>query len=141
MSRERGYYRRRLAYLSEAYLWEGRFEEAIRLAQQFFQRSHDRKERGYEAWALRLLGEIASHRDPPEVEKAEDHYHQALALAAELGMRPLVAQAHLELGGLYRRAGQRAKGREHLTIATGSFREMEMGFWRERAEAELKALG
>ena len=141
MARERGYYRRRLAYLSEAYLREGRFEEAIRLAQQFFQRSHDRKERGYEAWALRLLGEIASHRDPPEVEKAEDHYHQALALAAELGMRPLVAQIHLELGGLYRRTGERAKAREHLTIASGLFREMEMRFWLERAEAELKALG
>jgi len=141
MARERGYYRRRLAYLSEAYLREGRFEEAIRLAQQFFQRSHDRKERGYEAWALRLLGEIASHRDPPEVEKAEDHYHQALALAAELGMRPLVAQIHLELGGLYRRTGERAKAREHLTIASGLFREMEMRFWLERSEAELKALG
>ena len=141
MARERGYYRRRLAYLSEAYLREGRFEEAIRLAQQFFQRSHDRKERGYEAWALRLLGEIASHRDPAEVEKAEDHYHQALALAAELGMRPLVAQIHLELGGLYRRTGERAKAREHLTIASGLFREMEMRFWLERSEAELKALG
>ncbi len=141
MARERGYYRRRLAYLSEAYLREGRFEEAIRLAHQFLHRSRTRNERGYEAWALRLLGEIASHQDPPEVEKAEDHYHQSLALAAELGMRPLVAQAHLELGSLYRRAGQRAKAREHLTIATGSFREMEMGFWRERAEAGLKALG
>src|SRR3989304_6192729 len=129
MARERGYYRRRLAYLSEAYLREGRFEEVIRLAEQFYHRSHDRKERGYEAWALRLLGEIASHRDPPEVEKAEDHYHQALALAAELGMRPLVAQIHLELGGLYRRTGERAKAREHLTIASGLFREMGRRVW------------
>ncbi len=130
-----------MAYLSEAYLREGRFEEAIRLAQQFFQRSHDRKERGYEAWALRLLGEIGSHRDPPEVEKAEDYYRRALALAAELGMRPLVAQIHLELGSLHRRTGERAKAGEHLTIASELFREMEMRFWLERSGAELKALG
>ena len=31
----------------------------------------------------------------PQVEKAEDYYRQALALAEELGMRPLVAHCHL----------------------------------------------
>ena len=39
--------------------------------------------------------------DPPEVEPAEAHYRQALALAEELGMRPLQAHCHLGLGRLY----------------------------------------
>ena len=38
-------------------------------------------------------------------DKAEDHYRQALALAEELGMRPLIAHCHVGLGKLYRRTG------------------------------------
>ena len=59
------------------------------------------QERGHQAYALRLLGEIAARREPPEVEQAEAHYRQALALAEELGMRPLQAHCHLGLGTLY----------------------------------------
>jgi hypothetical protein len=44
--------------------------------------------------------------DPPDVETAESHDRQALALASELGMRPLVAHCHLGLGKLYRRTGK-----------------------------------
>ena len=90
--------------------------------------------------ALRLLGEIAAHRDPPDIEKAEDHYRQALALAEELGMRPLVAHCQLGLGRLYRRAGKPQQAREHVTIATTMYREMDMSFWLEQAEAERKQL-
>ena len=52
---------------------------------------------------LRLLGEVAARRDLPE--QAEGHYRDALALAEQLGMRPLVAHCHLGLGKLYRRTG------------------------------------
>ena len=41
------------------------------------------------------------------------------------------------LGKLYRRTGDRAKAAEHLTIAATMYREMDMGFWLEKAEAEL----
>jgi tetratricopeptide (TPR) repeat protein len=99
-----------------------------------------RGERGYEAWALRLLGEIAAHPDPPDAETAESHYRQALALAEELGMRPLVAHCHFGLGNLYHRTGDRPKAQEHLTTATAMYREMGMGFWLEKAEAELGPL-
>ena len=58
---------------------------------------------------LRLLGEIAAHADPPEDRAGRDHYRQALALADELGMRPLVAHCHLGLGKLYRRTGDDEK--------------------------------
>jgi hypothetical protein len=55
-------------------------------------------------------------------------------------MRPLIARSHLGLGTLYRRIGKRQEAREHLTAATTLLREMDMGFWLEQAEAELRAL-
>jgi len=64
------------------------------------------------------------------------HYREALALAEELAMRPLVAHCQLGLGKLYGRTGERDQAQEHLTTATAMFREMEMGFWLERAEAQ-----
>jgi hypothetical protein len=106
----------------------------LRLARQ-------QKERGNEAYTLRLLGEIAAREDPIDIGNAEDYYHQALALAEELGMRPLIAHCHVGLGKLYRRIGSRQQAEEHLTTATAMMREMEMGLWLERAEAELKELG
>ena len=48
-------------------------------------------------------------------------------------MRPLVAHCHLGLGKLYRRTGDHVKAEEHLTIATTMYREMDMGFWLEKA--------
>ena len=103
--------------------------------------ARERGQRGYEAWALRLLGEIAPRRDPPDVETAEGHYRQAMALAEELGMRPLIAHCHLGLGKLSRRTGDRSKVEEHLTTAMTMYREMDMGFWLAQAEAELAVLG
>ena len=41
---------------------------------------------------------------------------------------------------LYRRAGTRQQAREHLTTAGAMFGEMDMRYWREQAEAELKEL-
>ena len=70
----------------------------------------------------------------------ENHYRQALTLAEELGMRPLIAHCHVGLGKLYRRTGIQQQAKEHLTTATAMMREMEMGLWLEKTEAELKAL-
>ncbi len=64
----------------------------------------------------------------------------AMALASELGMRPLHAHCHRGLGALYRRTGDGVKAREHLTTATTMYREMAMAFWLAQAEAELKVL-
>jgi len=97
----------------------------------------EHKGRGHQGWALRLLGEIASRCDPPDLDQAEAYYRQALALAEELGMRPLVAHCHLGLGKLYRRPSDPAKAEEHLATATAMYREMGMNFWMEKAEAAM----
>ena len=52
-------------------------------------------------------------------------------------MCPLVAYCHFGLGKLYRGAGDNAKPQEHVAIAARMYREMNMGFWLEKAEAEL----
>jgi class 3 adenylate cyclase/tetratricopeptide (TPR) repeat protein len=127
----------RVGYVSEAYLLAGRMQEAVQFAGRALDLSRAHKERGYEAWALRLLGEIATHQDPSEIEPAENHYRQALSLAEELGMRPLQAHCHLGLGTLYARTGQREQTRAELSIAIEMYRAMEMTFWLPQAETAL----
>jgi class 3 adenylate cyclase len=130
----------RTIWLSEAYLLAGRMADARAAAQRALGLARQHKERGYEAYTLRLLGEIAAREAPLDIGKAENHYRQALALAEELGMRPLIAHCHLGLGKLYRRIGSRQQAEEHLTTATAMMREMQMGLWLEKAESELKEL-
>ena len=93
--------------------------------------------RGSEAHALCLAGDVASTGG---AEDADGYYREALALAGELGMRPLVAHCHLGLGKLYRRTGKEDQAREHLTTATTMYREMDMRFWLEQAAMEIQAL-
>jgi tetratricopeptide (TPR) repeat protein len=127
-----------LAWLGEAYLLEGHLDDALERTQQAVSLAQRHQERSHEAWSLRLLGEVVSRPDHPDVEKAEGYSRDALALAAELGMRPLVAHCHLDLGRLCRKADQQERARDHLTMATTMYREMGMRLWQDLAEAELR---
>ena len=71
------------------------------------------------------------------MDQAAAHYRQALALAEELGMRPLVAHCHLGLGTLYTRTGEREQARAALSAAINLYRAMQMTFWLPQAEAAL----
>jgi tetratricopeptide (TPR) repeat protein len=75
--------------------------------------------------------------EAPDVEQAEDYYRQALALAEELGMRPLQAHCHWGMGTLYAKLGQREEARTELTTAMKLYRAMEMTFWLPQTEAML----
>jgi class 3 adenylate cyclase/tetratricopeptide (TPR) repeat protein len=123
--------------LSEAYLLAGRLEKAHQCAAQALDLARRYQFRGEQAWALRLLGEIAAHRTPPEVETAETHYRQALALAEALGMRPLQAHCHRSLGTLYAKMDQREPARAELSTAIELYRTMDMTLWRLETEAAL----
>jgi hypothetical protein len=96
-----------------------------------------RGERGYEAWALRLLGEIAAHHVCPGEATAAAHYGAAMTLASELEMRPLVAHCHWGLGTLYAATGQREQARAALSMAVEMYRVMDMTFWLPQTEAAL----
>jgi tetratricopeptide (TPR) repeat protein len=132
--------RQYLAWLAESYLMAGRHDEAMDLASQALRLSRASRERGHQVWVLRLLGEMAAQREPPNVKEAVAHYRQALALAEELGMRPLQAHCHLGLGTLYAKTGQREQARPELTAAINLYRGMDMTFWLPQAKAALASL-
>jgi tetratricopeptide (TPR) repeat protein len=126
-----------LTELSEACLLVGRVDEARALAGQLLEVSRTYTGSGYQAYAYRLLGEVAMRRDPPDVDQAASHYHQALALAEELGMRPLQAHCHLGLGTFYAQTGQRQQAHTALSTAIDLYRAMGMTLWLPQAEAAL----
>jgi class 3 adenylate cyclase/tetratricopeptide (TPR) repeat protein len=121
----------------EVYLLMGHREEASRLALRTLDISQERQERGVEAQALWLLGEVAMHHNAPEVDQAAAYYRQALALADELGMRPLQAHCHRGLGALYSQTGQAGQAYNTLSTAIEMYRNMGMTFWLPETEAML----
>jgi class 3 adenylate cyclase/tetratricopeptide (TPR) repeat protein len=123
--------------LGETQVLAGRLEESHVLAERALVLARAHQERGHEAYVLRLLGDIAAHGDPPDIDRAEAHYQQALTLADALGMRPLQAHCHLGLGKLYAAAGQREQARSALSTAVQMYRSMDMTFWLPQAEAAL----
>jgi tetratricopeptide (TPR) repeat protein len=123
--------------LGEAQLLAGRPEEAYALAERALALAHKRQERGHQAYALCLLGDIAARRKPPESVLAEAHYRDALALADKLGMRPLAAHCHRSLGIIYATTGQHEKARAVLATAFELYCVMDMTFWLPQAEAAL----
>jgi class 3 adenylate cyclase/tetratricopeptide (TPR) repeat protein len=123
--------------LSEICRLAGRGEEAGQHAHQALALALRRKTRWQEALALHQLGVVHAHADPPDTAQAEAHYHQALALAEAVGMRPLQAHCHRGLGTLYAATGQREQARTALSTAIALYRDMEMTFWLPQTEAAL----
>ncbi|HEY5870655.1 MAG TPA: adenylate/guanylate cyclase domain-containing protein, partial [Candidatus Tectomicrobia bacterium] len=78
-------------FLGEAQMLMGSLEKAHVLAERVLALARVRQQRHLQSYALRLLGEIATRREPPEYDQAGEYYRQALTLAEELGMRPLLA--------------------------------------------------
>src|SRR6185295_14506935 len=120
--------------LGEAQLLAGHREEAQALAEQAQALAQARQERGHQAYALRLLGDRTARHEPPENAQTEAYYRQALALAEELGMRPLQAHCHLSLGTLYVATGQRGQARTALSRAIELYQAMDMTFWLPQTE-------
>jgi class 3 adenylate cyclase/tetratricopeptide (TPR) repeat protein len=123
--------------LGEAHALTGRLEEAYTLAEQSLEFARAYQEWGNQAYALHLLGEIVARREPLECTQAESFYRPALALAEELGMRPLQAHCHRGLGTLYATTGQREQARIELAMAIEMYQSMDMIFWLPQTDAAL----
>jgi len=111
-----------LAWLGEAYLREGQLDEAREHAKESVSLARQHRERGHEAWGLCVLGQVAAVRNPASptpVDTAAGYYRDALALAVELGMLPLVAHCHLHLGKLLGKS-------EDVATATRMYDKMGM---------------
>jgi tetratricopeptide (TPR) repeat protein len=131
----------RLAWLGEAYLRTQRPDEATHRATEALEFARRHGERGHEAWALRLLGEVVARRDPVDIAHAELNLRHALALAGALTMRPLLAHCHLALSRLYARTANQSQSDEHRDAATTMYREMNMDFYLAQAEAARSEVG
>ena len=116
--------------LSRACLLLDRIDEAWRLGHRAAEVS--RHQPGCAAYALHLLGDIASHPDCFDAEGGAHRYREALAIARLQGMRPLVAHCHLGLGKLYRRVGKTEHAGENFAVATGMYRQMGMSSWLDQ---------
>jgi tetratricopeptide (TPR) repeat protein len=124
-------------WLGDAALLAGQLGAAAQIADRALAVSVERHERASQGYALRLLGEILLREGSSDVLAEGTHYGEALRLAEELSMRPLIAHCHLGLGGLYRRSGNDAQADKHLTAATTMYREMGMNFWLEKVGAGM----
>jgi tetratricopeptide (TPR) repeat protein len=128
-------------WLAQALLLDGNSDRALEVARRALEFSLTYKERGHQAWALRLLGDICVERGDCALEEAERHYRQCMILAQELGMRPLQARCHLSFGILLGRARRNEEARIALSTALELTRAMEMPFWCGRVEMALQELG
>jgi tetratricopeptide (TPR) repeat protein len=81
----------RLVWLAEAHLRAGDESAGRRLGVRALELARRLGERGHEAHALRLLGQIAARGPAPDLEQANAYYLEGLALAQALGMPPLAA--------------------------------------------------
>jgi tetratricopeptide (TPR) repeat protein len=120
-----------LVRLGEAYHQVFRVEDASRCAKQAFEFCRAHHERGHEAYALRLHGELAVNAAHAS-EGWEPSLRQAIARAEELKMRPLLAQCYLSLGMHLRRVNRSMEADSCLGTASEIFRALNMPFWLER---------
>ena len=120
---------------AEAHLRAGNAEEALPLAQMFVEIIRMVQARGSEAWALHLLGEVYIRRDRVDEPQAEAALAGAIAIAGELGMRPLQARCLLTRGLLRQRTARAADAHDDLVAAAQALRALGMTSWAERAEA------
>ena len=123
----------RMALLAEALLKAGGTERAFTVAAQALDLAQEHRERGHEAHIQRLLASIELGRDTPALDQAESGYRTALALAGELGMRPLEAHCRLGLGRVRRRTGDPETATTETAAARDLFRLLGMTSWADES--------
>jgi len=128
-----------VSMLAEAYMLVGRRADAFRIIEQALRLARAHKQRGFEAEALKILGDIAA-REPEARQRAARAYQDCLALTESLGMRPLAASCRLAIGQLRARQGDVPGARAYLDAAATRFRDVKMDYWANRADEALAAL-
>jgi class 3 adenylate cyclase/tetratricopeptide (TPR) repeat protein len=125
--------------LGEAYLAAGRLDEALPMTQLYVEITRVVGARGSHAWAQRLAAEALAQAGPDKGD-AEAAFAAALALAEELGMRPLQARCLLARAAARRRAGDVEGARTDLEAAIARLADLDMPAWRARAEQARRTL-
>ncbi|HTO11279.1 MAG TPA: adenylate/guanylate cyclase domain-containing protein [Candidatus Binatia bacterium] len=136
----KAYLARWATLLGEGFLAMGDLARAGEIGERALGLARAHGERGHEAAALRLLADVAAAEDD-HLSAAAERYAAAIAIAEELGLRPLLARSHLGLGQALRRGGRVQEAEEHLATAVVHFSELGMWSWLDRSEPDLRALG
>jgi class 3 adenylate cyclase/tetratricopeptide (TPR) repeat protein len=121
--------------LAEGLVLAGEIARAREAAERALALGEAMGERGSEAEALRLLGDV--HRMAGDLAAAEPFYQRSRVLATTLGMRPLVAHDHAGLARLYQRRGDAARAQEHVSAAAAMYRDLQMRYWLETLTADI----
>ena len=129
-----------MASLAAGYLLLDRVDEARRCAESALELARQYKERGHQAWTLKVLGDIAMHESRRDLSGAAAHYGEARALSEELNMRPLAAHCRLGTALVHAALGALGEARTEAGSARAEYDAMGMARWRERAAA-LDGLG
>ena len=126
-----------VATLAEAKLLAGDVSGAAVTAHQALTLSRRHRQRGWEAWARRGLADITARKEPFDLATVETRFRDAITLAHELEMRPLLAHCRCGLGTAYAGANRKELARTELESALGEYRAMAMPYWVTRAESML----
>jgi class 3 adenylate cyclase/tetratricopeptide (TPR) repeat protein len=125
--------------LGEAYLAEGRLDEALPMTQLYVEITRLVGARGSHAWAQRLVAEALA-RAGPDHGDANAAFTAALALAEELDMRPLQVRALLGRAAHDLENGAVGLARADLDSALGLLADLDMPALRARAALARRAL-
>ena len=127
--------------LAEGYLADGQHTRAHAAAMEALDLARTAGERGHEAAAHAVLGDVAASGKALHRSEAFEHYNAAKRLAEELGLRPLLAETLLGLSRLSAALGEEMSAKNHRAAADNLLREMDMRSWQDRRETEVKELG
>ncbi|MEE8395759.1 MAG: AAA family ATPase, partial [bacterium] len=116
----------RILHLGEAYLLAGRPNDAQSMAGKAMELAASHHERGNEAYAHLLLGQICGGASQEDREQALTHFGAAAGLAEKLSMQPLQARSFHALAILQKQAGKGAEARQAFDSARGIAEEIGM---------------
>ena len=125
-----------LTWLAEAHLLAGDLESALIHARRALAYARSHGEKGGEAWALWLLGEVYVALEPGHGKLAEEHLLKARELAFARRMSPLIAHIDFGLGRLYSDRRNEIDAQKYTMSAISRYRRLKMHYWLKTAEAE-----
>jgi hypothetical protein len=81
---------------------------------------------------------IQSDGNSGKTEQATQTFLQAIDLAAQLNMKPLLAHCHMGLARYHIKLGEEANARSEIATAAEMYRSLNMNFWLPEAEEILR---